>query len=118
MIVDALEPYAGRNTCCLGGSMGPIDLGRALCREVLGEHELALAHVDAAIAQCTEMQVRPFLAWSHLVRAQILRAGGVDPELVDDAARRAVACAQAGDGGMPAVVSQAEELIGAVRPAR
>ncbi len=116
VVAEALEPYAGRNTCCLGGSMGPIDLGRALCHEVLGDHERALAHIDDAVAQCAEMQVRPFLAWSHLVRAQILRAAGGTPSAVNDAARRAIACARAGDGGLPAVVRQAEELIGDVRP--
>jgi hypothetical protein len=110
-IGPALEPYRGRNTCCLGGSMGPIDLARALCATTLGDHERAEVLVDAAIDQCERNRVRPYLAWAHLVRAWILRAGRADPATVAAAASSAIRVAECEEGGLAGVVRRAREVL-------
>ena len=90
LIEHALDPYAGRSSTCAGGSMGPVDAGRAYCAATRGDGERAFDLLDRAQQQCEVWRSPPALARVHLARAEItIRVGG-PPEQAAAAARAAV----------------------------
>jgi hypothetical protein len=90
LIEQALDPYAGRSSTCAGGSMGPVDAGRAYCAATRGDGERAFDLLDRAQQQCEVWRSPPALARVHLARAEItIRVGG-PPEQAAAAARAAV----------------------------
>jgi hypothetical protein len=51
-LYDQLRPISGRNAWAGAFSFGPVDRGLALLAALGGDHDLAVRHATAAVAQC------------------------------------------------------------------
>jgi tetratricopeptide (TPR) repeat protein len=107
-IEQRLLPFAGRNTCYFGGSMGPADFGLGHCALARGDRDVALARFGAAIEQCDRWGARPAGARARLAHSSLLVDKG---DL--GAARSEVdaALATATVLGMPEVASAARAMV-------
>jgi tetratricopeptide (TPR) repeat protein len=107
LVDDRLAPFAGRHAVYLGGTFGPVDLSLGLLAWTVGRHDDARRWIDRAVAACTEVGARPWVARTRLIRARLLLALGDPLAALDDADAAVTAAAEL---SMPTVLADAHRV--------
>lgn len=113
-ILAELTPYSGEWLVALYGCeiSGPVDLWAGLLEAALGRHDEAVARLEAAAASADRLRLRPWAAEIRARLAAVLATRGAVGDAERAAALTAVVHAEAGELGMPHLVSRRAPVAG------
>jgi tetratricopeptide (TPR) repeat protein len=108
MIEERLAPFAGRNSCYFGGSVGPAVFSLGWCAAARGDDETASRRFEEAARQAERWGMPTYRARARLARAEALARLGRDLESARDDADIALQIAE--ELGMPMVARDARSI--------
>ncbi len=113
---DRLEPFAGGMVASAIGAVGPVAHFLARAETLLGRHDDAIAHADAAALLAARGGFRPWHARARLCLAEALAARGTAGDVPRARHLATLAEAAAGHLSMRGLHEQARDLVARLDP--